>query len=97
MSEPLTIVARIVPKSGVEDELEAAMRDLVAATRLELGCIQYDLHRTTEGPCIFVFYESWETKTLWEAHMSGAAIQAFREAANHMIETGEVLQMSRVA
>ena len=37
MSEPLTIVARIVPKSGVEDELEAAMRDLVAATRMELS------------------------------------------------------------
>ena len=97
MGEPLTIVARIVPKPGVEDELEAAMRDLVTATRLELGCIQYDLHRTTEGACIFVFYETWETKILWEAHMNGAAIQAFRESANHMIESGEVLQMSRVA
>ncbi|MGI9384207.1 MAG: putative quinol monooxygenase [Methyloligellaceae bacterium] len=97
MSGPLTIVARIVPKPGVEDELETAMKDLIAATRQEPGCILYDLHRSSEGPCIFVFYETWESKPLWEAHMAGAAIQAFREAANHMIESGEVLQMSRVA
>lgn len=97
MGEPLTIVARIVPEPGTEDDLERAMKELVSATRQEPGCIQYDLHRSNEGPCIFVFYETWESKALWEAHMAGAAIEAFRAAAGQMIESGEVLQMSRVA
>lgn len=97
MTDHLTIVARIVATPGTEDRLEAAMKVLVAETRQEAGCIQYDLHRTTENSCIFVFYENWETKPLWEAHMNGDAIKRFNEKIPGMIESGEVLQMRKVA
>ena len=73
------------------------MQELVEATRREEGCLHYDLHRTTEGPCIFVFVESWQSKPLWEAHMSGAAIEAFNARVPGMIESGEILQLRRVA
>ena len=97
MAEHLTIVARVLPVAAQEDRLEAAMKDLVAATRAEPGCLQYDLHRTTDGPCIFLFYETWETKPLWDDHMSGAALQAFNQRVQGMIESAEILQMVRVA
>ncbi len=97
MSDPLCIIARIVPAPGTEDRLEAAMKQLVEATREEEGCLQYDLHRTTQDPCLFVFVESWQSKALWEAHMKGEAIAAFNAEVPGMIESGEILQLRRVA
>ncbi len=97
MSNHLSIVARIVAAPGTEDRLEATMKELVEATRKEEGCLQYDLHRTTEDPCIFVFVESWQTKPLWEAHMNGDAIKAFNAKVPGMIESGEILQLKCIA
>ena len=97
MTMPLTIVARIVPTPGKEDDLEAAMKALVAATRAEAGCIQYDLHRTNEDPCVFLFFENWETHALWRAHMDGPHLKAFNEKASGMIDKAEILQMTRIA
>ncbi len=97
MTETLTIVARIVAAPGQADALADAMAPLVEDTRKEAGCLQYDLHRGTETPDLFVFVEEWETKPLWEAHMSGAAIQAFRERIDAgMIAESEVMQLNRI-
>ena len=97
MSKQLTIVARVVPETGQADPLEAAMRELVVATRAEAGCIQYDLHRTTEDPPVFLFYETWETKLLWDAHMAGEALRSFNQTVSGMIESAEILQMRKIA
>ena len=98
MAETLTIVARIQAAPGQADALHREMNQLVEDTRKETGCLQYDLHRGTENPDLFVFVEEWETKPLWEAHMEGAAIQAFRARIGEgMIAEGEVMQLTKVA
>ena len=97
MSESHTVIARITPAPGQEDALEAAMKELVQAIRAEAGCIQYDFYRTTEDPCIFVFYEIWETKAHWEAHMTGEALWGFNQKAGAMIEDAEILPLARIA
>jgi len=98
MAETLTIVARIQAAPGQADALHREMNQLVEDTRKEAGCLQYDLHRGTENPDLFVFVEEWETKPLWEDHMEGAAIQAFRaRIGEEMIAEGEVMQLTKVA
>ncbi len=96
MSDSLTIVARITPVAGKEDELETAMKDLVRGTRVEPGCMQYDLHRTTENPCVFVFYENWESEAHWHAHMTGDVLWALNQKAGALIEDAEILQMKKI-
>jgi len=93
MSKPLTIIAKIQAKSGHEDQLEANLRSLVAPTLAEAGCINYDLHRSHEKPGLFLFYENWETKEEWEAHMESAHLVAHQEASKDLVEEFELFQM----
>lgn len=98
MAETLRIVARIVAVSDRADQLQTEMKRLVDETRKEAGCLQYDLHRGTENPDIFVFVEEWETKALWEAHMAGEAIRSFNERIGSVaIASGEIMQLKHVA
>ena len=54
---PLTVIARLKAKDGSEEKLGAMLRALVAPTRAEKGCINYDLHRSHDDPGLFIFYE----------------------------------------
>ena len=97
MSEPLKIVARIIAATGAADRLETEMRRLVAETRQEHGCLQYELNRGTENSDVFVFVEEWESRALWEAHMAGTAIRDFNaRIADGDIASGEILQLRTV-
>ena len=41
---PLTVVATLKAKSGSEKKLGDMLKTLVAPTRKEKGCINYDMH-----------------------------------------------------
>jgi quinol monooxygenase YgiN len=62
----LTVIVRA--KEGQELLLEGELRALVAPTRREAGCLQYDLHRSTELPGQFFLHEVWETREHHTAH-----------------------------
>ena len=72
----LTVVATFEARPGKEAELRAALIGLVAPTRKEAGCINYDLHISTESPAKFLFYENWTGKAALDAHMLTPHIQA---------------------
>jgi len=72
----LTVVATFVARPGKESELRAALIGLVAPTRKESGCINYDLHISTETPAKFLFHENWTNKAALDAHMLMPHIQA---------------------
>ena len=72
----LTVVATFEARPGKEAELRAALIGLVAPTRKEAGCINYDLHISTESPAKFLFHENWIGKPALEAHMLTPHIQA---------------------
>ena len=64
----VTLVVIVRAKEGQEPLLEAELRALVAPTRREEGCLQYDLHRSTELPGQFFLHEVWETREHHTAH-----------------------------
>jgi len=57
-----TVVATFEARPGKEIELRNALVGLVAPTRQEAGCLNYDLHVSTEDPRRFLFHENWTTK-----------------------------------
>ena len=81
MAEKLTVVARVRAKAGKEDEVQQTLLALVAPTRAEPGCLNYDLHQSLDDPALFLFYENWASKPHLEAHAQSAHIQAFRARA----------------
>ena len=70
----LTILAQITAIRGKEDLVRTELEKLVDITRAEAGCLQYDLHIDNETPGFFVFYENWESRDLWQAHMKKTGI-----------------------
>ena len=76
MSEKtITVVAMFQAKPGKEAELKKALTSLVVPTRMEPGCINYDLHQSPEDLGKFLFHENWTTKAALGAHLKNTPIQ----------------------
>lgn len=98
MSELLTVVAEMKAKAGKEDDLRRAVIALVAPTRQEDGCVQYDLHEKTDEPGRFVFYENWVSADHLARHAASAHIQAFRAGAGGLLgEPARIETYTRIA
>lgn len=68
-AEPLIIVAIFDAKPGREADLEIALRAMPGPSRLEIGCLNYDLHRDRTDPRRFFFHETWTTVEDHQAHL----------------------------
>ena len=74
----ITVVATFQARPGKETELKEALIDLVAPTRKEAGCINYDLHVAPDDPSKFLFYENWTSNAHLDAHGQTPHIQNLR-------------------
>ena len=68
MSDHVFVVAHFTAKPGRATDLRAVIEAFVAPTRLEKGCIQYDLCVDADHPDKFTFVEQWESRADLEAH-----------------------------
>jgi quinol monooxygenase YgiN len=67
--DAVTLVVILRAKPGQESLLEAELRALIPPTRLEEGCLTYDLHRAVEPPDGFLLHEVWATREHHRRHM----------------------------
>ena len=86
----LPVVALIKAKPGKEKALEKMLRGLVAPTRREAGCLQYDLHLDKQQPGMFVFVERWESEAHLGAHLQTPHIAAGMSRKDELIESLEI-------
>ena len=66
----VTVVATFKAKVGMEDTAKDALMALIAPTRAESGCINYDLHQSSDDPSIFMLYENWISKKDLDDHLT---------------------------
>jgi len=74
--KPVTVVATFQARPGKEAELKKALIGLVAPTRPEAGCLNYDLHVSPEDPAKFLFHENWTSRAHLDAHLKSVHIVA---------------------
>jgi quinol monooxygenase YgiN len=75
-SKPLTVVAQIRAKPGKESAVRQELLSLVAPSRKDAGCLNYDLHQELESPALFLFHENWASKAHLDAHLQKPDLQA---------------------
>jgi quinol monooxygenase YgiN len=66
--ERIVLVARL---KVIDDAVEEAKRlalGIVADSRTEAGCINYDVHQAIDDPTVFVWHETWKNKAALDAH-----------------------------
>lgn len=80
----------MVVKFEVKEEhieyVKKALLSIVGPTLKEDGCLQYDLHQDIDNPCIFMFYEIWETTEAWRKHDTMPHIETFRKVIDGYAE-----------
>jgi quinol monooxygenase YgiN len=68
-------VARIVALPDKVEQVKSALMQLLSPTRLEDGCIIYQLLQNQEDPTDFTFVEEWESNAKLDAHLASAHLQ----------------------
>ncbi|HZL79741.1 MAG TPA: putative quinol monooxygenase [Candidatus Limnocylindrales bacterium] len=71
----ITVVATFQARPGKEAELQKALIGLLAPTRKEAGCLNYDLYASPEDPAKFLFHENWASQAHLDAHLQNTHIQ----------------------
>ncbi len=95
MNKPLTIVARILAKEGKDELVKAELQKLIDVTRAEEGCINYDLHQDNENKNLFLFYENWASRKLWQAHMKNPHLAEYLKATEGAVAEFVIHEMTK--
>jgi len=91
-----TIVAHIRAKSDQTALVRAELEKMIAPTRTESGCLQYDLHQDNQDPTHFVMLETWASPEQLQAHAAGQPMKAFQAAVQGAIESFTVHDLTRI-
>ena len=92
----LTVVADIHVHPDQIDLVKAELEKLIPLTLAENGCLQYDLHQDNENPAHFMFYENWESRELWQVHMTAPHLLAYRKAVEGAIAGFTLYEMTHL-
>ena len=79
------------------DPVKAELLKLIDITRAEEGCINYDLHQDNDNPAHFMFYENWESRELWQAHMGNQHLADYIASTEGAVAEFTVNEMTVIA
>ncbi|WP_303315843.1 putative quinol monooxygenase [Flavivirga abyssicola] len=96
MTNQLTIVAKILAKAEKKDLVKNELLKLIEVTRAEKGCINYDLHQDNQNENLFLFYENWESRELWQKHMNNAHLAKYMRATDGAVKEFTLNEMTVV-
>lgn len=69
MSSAVSIVVELRPKDGTDmDKLAGIVRELVAESNAEVGCVYYTYLQKAETPSTFLFVEKWSDCAAVDSH-----------------------------
>ena len=73
----IMVTAKITAKPGEKDEVISKAQNLIQSTRLESGCISYNLYNGTEDDNTLLMLEKWENQDMLNLHMQTEHFKAF--------------------
>ena len=97
MAASVHVVARFVAKEGKEEALMTVLQGLVAPTRRELGCYQYDLLVNPADPRDLCFVEKWEDDKSVDQHAGSEHVQRARAGFETLVEVPPDIRRYRIA
>lgn len=86
MPATVHVVARFRARSGKEQALKSLLTALVAPTRRELGCYQYDLLENTGDPRELSFVERWDGDKAVDQHLETEHVKNMLAQVGDLVE-----------
>ena len=87
MPATVHVVARFLAKAGKEQALKGVLTGLIAPTRRELGCYQYDLLENPLDPRDLCFVERWEHEKSVDQHAASPHVKQALSQVEALVET----------
>lgn len=76
--QPVALVVIFHARPETYDELHRRLLELVELTRVEPGCLQYELHTCDDDPLQLTFVERWASDAAHAAHDETAHVRAIQ-------------------
>lgn len=92
-ADRLTILVLLRAKPGQEARVQKELEALLAPTRAEEGCINFDLHVSKEEPGLFMVHENWEGEEYLNRHFETPHIKRWLVEAESLL--AEPMQLTR--
>jgi len=94
----VTVIARIRAKTDKVQQVRGELLKLLAPTRAENGCINFDMHQGVTDQSQFLFHENWTSEAALKAHFETPHIKNWLRVAEGLLaEPLEVTLWNRVA
>lgn len=84
-SGPVTVVVRIKAKPGKEAVVREELLKLLAPTRTEEGCINYDMHQAPDDASLFLFHENWTSESDLNRHLESPHVKRWIDLAQELL------------
>ncbi len=75
--EKIVLVARLKVKENAVSEVKKAALGIVADSRAEAGCVNYDIHQAIDDPAVFIWHETWANKAAIDEHFEKSFFKEF--------------------
>jgi quinol monooxygenase YgiN len=94
----VTVIARIKAKADRTQRVKEELLKLLAPTRAENDCINFDMHQGATDHAQFLFHENWTSEAALKAHFETPHIKNWLRVAEDLLaEPLEVTLWNRVA
>lgn len=82
----IIVTAKITAKYDARNKIILKAEELIRLTRLESGCISYDLFTSTEDDNILLMFEKWENQDVLNSHMQTEHFTEFNKSIANLLE-----------
>lgn len=94
--DEISVVVRIVPVPGKEEELRQRMSFVAAESSNEAGCIFYELFGDRSGSDVLYFLGKWSSQSALDAHNQTQHVKDFRDQRSDLIVELTVTPLSKI-
>lgn len=97
-SEEQHIICKVSCKTENRERVQVLLLELVGPSRLEEGCLYYDLYQTFEDPCIFYILDGWANEKAVQKHTKHPNIARVMEQMSPLLlEPPKIILSQRVS
>lgn len=82
----LYIFARFHAKAGQEDQLGAALTEVLGPTRQEAGCLNIGIYRSLRDQALFYLHSRWTDEDAFEVHAGLPHVLRFVERVTTLVD-----------
>ena len=78
MQHPVLVFAVVEGSEVDSGTVLSAVEQLARQSRLEAGCVRYDLYRSQKAPVLVIIHETWVSEQALQAHRGSLHIERFK-------------------